>query len=359
MQRRLEKFRSLLNEKGRAAALIMRPENRMYLSGFTGSAGYLFISRDKAFLLTDSRYTEQAREQAPYFTVVEHAVKWEDKLGEFVREAGVGEVVFEKDYVTYAQYQNLRDKLDTVGWIPEEGLVEKLRIIKDEQELTLLRQAVAMADQGYEHILGFIKPGRTEVEVAVELEFFLRRAGAEKAAFDFIVASGPRSSLPHGKASAKLIQAGEQVKMDFGAVFRGYHSDITRTVFMGKADAKFKEIYHIVLEAQERAIAAVAPGKTGIEIDLVARDFITAKGYGGNFGHGLGHGVGLMIHEGPRVSSAGDEVLEPGMILTVEPGIYLPGWGGVRIEDLVLVTATGCEILTKAPKTLQELTLHN
>lgn len=356
MQRRLEKFRSLLREKGRVAALIMKPENRLYLSGFTGSDGYLFISLEQAFLLTDSRYTEQARKQAACFTVLEHALKWEDKLAEIVRETGVSEIVFEKDYVTCAQLQNLQNKLPIIGWLPEEGLVEKLRIIKDEQELALLRKAVALADQGFEHILTFIKPGKTEVEIAVELEFFLRRNGAEKAAFEFIVASGPRSSLPHGIASDKLIMTGEQVKMDFGAVFRGYHSDITRTVFVGQANDKFKEIYHIVLEAQERAIAAIAPGKTGKEIDRVARDFITAKGYKENFGHGLGHGVGLEIHEGPKVSTAGEEILEPGMVLTVEPGIYLPGWGGVRIEDMVLVTASGGEILTKAPKALRELT---
>lgn len=356
MQRRLKKYRSLLSEKGRKAALIMRPENIMYLSGFTGSSGYLFISMEQALLFTDSRYTQQANEQAPYFTIIEHAIKWEDKLAEFIQESGVGEVVFEKDFLTYAQYKNLLEKLAIVKWIPEEGLVEKLRIIKDEQELNLLRQAVTQADQGYNYILDLIKPGRTEVQIGLELEFYLRRIGAEKTAFDFIIASGPRSSLPHGLASDKLIQVGEQVKMDFGAVFRGYHSDITRTVFVGEANAKFKEIYHIVLEAQERAIAAIEPGKTGKDIDGVARDFITAKGYGESFGHGLGHGVGLMIHEGPRLSTAADEVLEPGMVVTVEPGIYLPGWGGVRIEDMVLVTASGSEILTKAPKALRELT---
>ncbi|HEX3032773.1 MAG TPA: Xaa-Pro peptidase family protein [Bacillota bacterium] len=355
MAHRLSSLRTVMQDRGLEALLIISPENRRYISGFTGSSAYLLITQTQAWLLTDFRYVEQAKSQTDGFQVIQHGAKWEERLKELVLESGIKEIGFEQNFVTFGMHTVLSQQLAPVRLLPQDNLVESLRMVKDAGELELIRQAVEIADRGFNHILEFIEPGKSEKEVAVELEFCLRRLGAEKAAFDFIIASGTHSALPHAEPRDCLIEQGRQLKMDFGAVVKGYHSDITRTVFLGQATEKFREIYYTVLEAQERAIAAIAPGKLGREVDQVARDYITAQGYGEFFGHGLGHAVGLNIHEEPRLSIQGEVVLEPGMVVTVEPGIYLPDWGGVRIEDIVVVTPAGCEILTKAPKALIEL----
>jgi Xaa-Pro aminopeptidase len=261
----------------------------------------------------------------------------------------VAEVGFETS-LSYGGYQELSEKANGILLKPVKGVVEELRRVKDAGEIACHRQAAAIVDACFQHLLGYLKPGITERAVAVEIECFLRRKGAEREAFESIVASGPSAASPHAHATEKVIQAGELVKMDFGAMFGGYAADLTRTVAIQRADARQREVYHVVLEAQEAAIAAIRPGVKGSEVDQVARERIAARGYGDYFGHGLGHSLGLHVHDGPALSQTSAVVLEPGMVVTVEPGIYLPGWGGIRIEDDVVVTETGVEVLTRAPK---------
>ncbi|MHB8169950.1 MAG: M24 family metallopeptidase [Thermincolia bacterium] len=350
MEQRIRPLRQAMAAEDIDGILVLQPENRVYLSGFTGSAGILLVTVRESFLITDFRYAEQAAQQAPDFVVVEYSGVVTDKLREVIGQAGVKRVGFEKDFITVAQFQDWQEKLIGIEVIPRQGMVEKLRMVKDEQELALIRKAVALADQTFEHIVGCLKPGVTELEVALELEFYMRRNGASGVSFDIIVASGPRGSLPHATPTSRMMEFGDMVTMDFGAIYGGYCSDLTRTVFLGEAKPKEKEIYSIVLEAQEAALAAIAPGKTANAVDQVARDIIAEKGYGDNFGHGLGHAVGLAVHEKPSLGKRDETPLVPGMVLTVEPGIYIPNWGGVRIEDMVLVTDRGCEILTQAGK---------
>lgn len=355
MSDRVNKLRAAMTGLGLEGFLVSRPENRTYLSGFTGSNALLLITATEALLLTDFRYVEQARAEAPGFQVVRPQGVLEDGLVTEVRSRGLKSLGFENDHLTYKDYQGYLDKLPDTAFRATSGMVENIRGIKDNGEIELLRKAVYIADLAFDHILDFIQPGVQETDLALELEFFMRRNGAQKAAFDLIVASGPRSALPHGVASEKEIQPGELITMDFGAVYKGYHSDITRTVVLGKANPKQREIYNIVLEAQLKSIEAIKPGIMAGTVDTVARDFIARHGYGANFGHGLGHSVGLAIHEKPSLATKDQTVLQKGMTVTVEPGIYLPGWGGVRIEDIVVVTDNGREILTRAPKEMMEL----
>ncbi len=251
-------------------------------------------------------------------------------------------------------YLALTNALPDREWIPTE--LDSLRTIKDESEIELIKKAVSISDQAFAEVISVIKAGMTEMEVAAELEYRMRKLGSERPAFATIVASGVRGSLPHGTASNKVIQEGELVTMDFGAVYQGYHSDITRTICVGKASQKQKELYHIVLDAQLNGLAAVCAGKKNNAVDMAARYVITQNGYAENFGHGLGHGVGLEIHEWPRLSPKAEPmVLENGIVVTVEPGIYIPEWGGIRIEDTVVVTSNGCNKLTQSTKKLLEL----
>ncbi|BBH21128.1 peptidase M24 [Paenibacillus baekrokdamisoli] len=341
-----------LQELGLDALLITNPVNRRYLSGFTGSAGVLLITADHSWLLTDFRYMTQAPQQAVDFTVIEHGVKWIDTVKELSAAAGVTQLGFEQEHVVFSEYAAWKIALGEIQLQPVSGIVEQLRMIKDDAELAIMRDAAKLADETYNHILGFIRPGLSEREVALEMEFYMRSKGATSSSFETIVASGERSALPHGVASDRIIGSNEFVKLDFGAYYKGYCSDITRTIVVGKPTDKHREIYEIVLEAQLATLAAVKPGMTGREADAVARDIITRYGYGDNFGHGTGHGLGMEIHENPRLSKTGETVLEPGMVVTVEPGIYLPGFGGVRIEDDIVITAGGNSLLTSSPKAL-------
>ncbi len=275
-------------------------------------------------------------------------------LADIIKELGVVQVGFEGDFLTFDGYQELSNDLQSVNLVPVQ--LDALRMMKDETEIVSIKRAVEIADNAFSQILSFIKPGMSEQEVALELEYYMRKLGAEKPAFDTIMASGKRGALPHGRASEKLIEIGDFVTMDFGAVYKGYHSDITRTICMGKATEKQQDIYKIVLAAQLAGVQAVAPGKVGKEVDAISRNVIVDAGFGEFFGHGLGHGLGLNIHEEPRLSPANiHTVLKKNMVVTVEPGIYLPDWGGVRIEDTVLVNDEGCLILTASSKQLIEL----
>lgn len=350
---RLDRLRQSLEERQLDAIVINQPYNRFYLSGFTGSAGVLLITGESAYLITDFRYTEQATAQAPLFQVLKPETNNLALLSQLLDEAQVKRLGFEGNYLTVDEHNAYRDALGQRELISVTGLVEGLRLIKDEHEQGLMRQAAAIADQAWEQLIPMIKAGVAERDLALELEYRMKRLGAEGLAFDIIVASGARSALPHGRASEKLIASGDLVTFDFGAIYQGYCSDMTRTVMIGEPSAKQRQIYEIVLEAEQRGVAACKAGLTGRELDEVCRSYIREKGYDTAFGHGTGHGVGIDVHEGPRVSFRGEkELLKPGMIVTIEPGIYLPGWGGVRIEDMVLVTEDGCESFSKSPRDL-------
>jgi Xaa-Pro aminopeptidase len=352
-QQRLQRLREQFAAREIDALIVGKADNRRYLSGFTGSAGTLLITPDKAILYTDFRYTEQAALQAPHFEIVEP--KGGNNLAliaDALKAAGAKRVGFEGDWLVHDQFLRWQSALEGFDLVSVAGLVEKIRFIKDADELDFMRKAAEITDAGFAHILKFVRPGMRESEVALELEFFMRKQGADGLAFETIVASGARSAMPHGVASDKVIEVGDLVTFDFGARYKGYCSDMTRTIMVGQPNEKQREIYDIVLRAQLAGVAACKAGITGKELDAACRDLIRDAGYADAFGHSTGHGVGLYIHEGPRAAAGSDDVLEPGMIVTIEPGIYLPGFGGVRIEDMVLVTADGCERFSHSPKDL-------
>jgi Xaa-Pro aminopeptidase len=348
---RLKKLRKRMLSEGIDAYYSMAPENRRYLSGFTGSTASLLILAQEAYLLTDFRYIEQARQEAENFTVINAGNEIFTALAQV--SAGVKRLGFEGDYLNFLDYGRLRDALPQTELVYLPQFITDLRSRKDPTEISLLRRAVDIADQAWGHISDSIRIGQKEEDIALDLEFTMRRAGASGASFDFIVASGKRSALPHGRASSKLIQKGEFLTVDFGAVYQGYCSDITRTLVLGEPDERQKEIYEIVLAANQAVIDTLQPGLKGREVDAVARNLIRKAGYGEFFGHGLGHAVGLSVHEKPSLNQREETLLEPGMVVTVEPGIYIPDWGGVRIEDMVMITEEGCEVLTNSPKSLK------
>lgn len=354
---RLERFRTLPEVREAEGALILDPINVGYLSGFTGSTAALLITPEAAVLVTDSRYAVQAARECPGWSLVvtPSGTTYADTIAAEATRLGVRSLALEADYVTLAQFDRLRAKLPEVELKPCSGLVIPLRRVKDPEELARIRQACDLADRAFARLLEMLRPGVSEREIAIELDHWLRKAGSEKEAFDTIVASGWRSALPHGVASDKLLEPGDLVTVDFGARVHGYHSDLTRTVVLGQATERQREVYHVVLEAQRAALAAIRAGVDGREIDAVARNLIRERGFGDYFGHGLGHGLGRSVHDHPALSQHQEVILEADMVITVEPGIYIEGWGGVRIEDDVRVTADGCEVLTHAPKELIEI----
>lgn len=353
MQARIQKLRAKMIAVGADGVFVTKPENMQYFSGFSGGEGALVITEEEAILITDFRYTEQAQQETEDFVIVKQERALTAEIVDVLKKC-VSKVLVEQNYMQLETYLALTSALEGIEWIPTE--LDSLRTIKDENEIELIRKAVSISDQAFTEVISIIKAGMTEMEVAAELEYQMRKLGSERPAFPTIVASGVRGSLPHGTALNKVIQKGEFVTMDFGAVYQGYHSDITRTVCVGRASQKQKELYHIVLDAQLSGLAAVCAGKKNNAVDMAARYVITQNGYAENFGHGLGHGVGLEIHEWPRLSPKAEPmVLESGMVVTVEPGIYIPEWGGIRIEDTVVVTSNGCNKLTQSTKKLLEL----
>jgi len=353
MNNRLKRLEIMLEQHQLSAMLVTKPENRLYLSGFTGSAGVLIISQGQLVLFTDSRYIEQATQQASDFKVINHGPNLWKAVAGWLKGQRIERLGFENDFFTVELYDKLQQSVENVTLCPVK--LDTLRVIKDTAELVLLEKAAQIADQAFQQIIPIIKPGVTEREIAVQLEYRMRQLGSIKPAFDTILASGPRGSLPHGLASERKIAFGDFVTLDFGAVYEGYHSDMTRTICVGKASDKQKEIYRIVLAAQLAGIDAVKSGQACDKIDAAARQIITDAGYGAYFGHGLGHSVGLAIHEEPRFSPNCLATLAENMVISVEPGIYLPGFGGVRIEDVVVVTGSGCRVLTTSSKELIEL----
>ena len=355
MSQRLDRLRSRMEEKGLEAFLVSSPENRRYLSGFTGSAGYLFISRDKATLATDFRYTEQATGQAIEFEIVRTGSDW-SWLTDLLKELGPLKVGFEGQHMTVHTYHQLTEALrdhspgGATSMVATTGMLDGLRTIKDSEELAVIQRAIDVADQAMEAVCPTIKVGDTEREVAWRMEKAMRELGADRPSFDTIVAAGPNGAMPHHRPSDRPIGAGEPVVIDMGALVEGYCSDITRTICVGEPDDTFRRIYDIVLGSQLTAIATVKPGMSGGDADALSRGVIAAAGYGETFGHSLGHGLGLAVHEYPRVGLNSPNTLEEGMVFTVEPGIYIIGWGGVRIEDDVVLEAGGARTLSKAGK---------
>lgn len=345
---------SCLNDVMRAAQcdaiLITGIENIRYLTGFTGSSGVLLITDNGGIFFTDSRYTEQATKEVSAEVEVKEYKKKVPELAAAIVGAGLKKVGFEDSDLTFQGYQALKKELKGVKLVPLKDRLTLLRGVKSKGELRRISKAVDIAYKAFEKLLPSIKPGKREDELAVELEYLMRKGGAEGISFDVIVASGGRSALPHGRASDKLLKMGDPVVIDFGARYKGYHSDETVTLFIGKASERLARIYQTVKEAHDRAIDAVRPGIRFSDIDKAARGVIEKAGYGKNFGHGTGHGVGLNVHEGPSISPNSKGVAEEGMVFTIEPGIYMPKVGGVRIEDMVVVTKEGCRVLTKIPK---------
>lgn len=353
------RVREILKELNLDALVITDPYNMRYVSGFRGGEGIIYISETQKVLITDSRYTEQAEKESD-FTVVEEnrAHNRGTILKECMEKEGKTEgfsMGYENTSLLCSQFDGLTEALPVENWVRLNQKVNDLRMVKTEEELKYLARAEEIGDIAFEKILKILKPGMTEMEVAVELEYLMKKEGAEDLSFNSIVASGVNSSMPHAIPGEKKLEEGDFITMDFGCKYKGYCSDMTRTVVLGKASEKQKEIYNTVLKAQLAALDAVKAGVTGKSVDKIARDIIAEAGYGDCFGHGLGHGVGLFIHENPGLSPSGETILEPGMIETVEPGIYVPGFGGVRIEDMVAVTEDGCKNFTHSPKELIEI----
>ncbi len=350
---RLAAVRRRIEEENLDALVVSSGVNRRYLSGFTGSAGTLVIRPSQAIFAVDSRYYEQVGQQAPQYTLERVGYDFVGNLTRMLE--GARRVGFEAGTVTVAEFQTWQDKTPDIEWVPTKGLVEGIRAVKEPGELASIRAAAELTDAAFAFVRGFICPGMTEKAVGWELEKFFRENGAQNWSDGPIVAGGPNSALPHARPSERVLRPGEPIVIDMGCLVDGYHSDMTRTIILGQTDAKFEEIYSLVLRAEEHAMQNVRAGVIGKAADALARDIIEAAGYGENFGHSLGHGVGLAIHELPTARKIAEEPLGVDMTLTIEPGIYIPGWGGVRIEDLVIIEADGVQRLSHSPKALADM----
>ena len=352
---RREKLGRFFSDFQLDAIIFSNLDNIRYLSGFTGSAGLLIITTDlDCYLLCDSRYTAQATAE----TVSADVRQFSDKLNavkDIVSERNLLCLGVEAQYITLIDFTALTDKLSCCEFVSLNNDLDSIRAIKDSFEIDELTEVAQLSSEAFLDVINCLVPGCSEASFAFELEFAMRKRGAQGRAFDFIVASGERGAMPHGRATDKKICSGELITVDFGAVRNGYNSDETITVAVGRPDQRYLDIYNVVKEAHDRAVKAVKPGMLCRDMDAVARKYIAECGYGEYFGHGLGHGVGLQVHENPVVSPRGDMVLEEGMVFTIEPGIYISGLGGVRIEDTVTVQADGCKLLTQVPKDLMIL----
>ncbi len=351
MKERIEKVQQLMKEENIDGLLIDSDVNRFYLTGFTGTAGRLLFTGANSYFITDFRYTQQAEQQTAGYEILEVNQNVEEEIGKILNKDNVRKLGFEARTISFDQFEKYKEKLN-VELVGTRDLIAGLRVIKNRDELEKIKKAVEITDLAFRHICDYIKPGLSEREVALELEFFMKKNGGQKNSFEFIVASGKRSSLPHGVATDKKLEMGDFITMDFGTIYKGYCSDMTRTVILGEPTRKQRKIYEIVLKAQLEVIDKIKAGLTGKEADALARDIIAEAGYKERFGHSLGHGLGIEVHESPRVSYKNDDNLKPGMVVTDEPGIYIPDWGGVRIEDDLIITEEGCQVLNSSPKEL-------
>lgn len=355
MEARLEKFYSILKREKLNGIFLVSAPNIRYLSGYTGADSYAVVSPKGNAFITDYRYIEQAQKECKGYDVILHQApdrKMTDVTRDYCYKKGIKRLGFEKKYVSFELYETLKDKFKDLELVPVSGLVEELRAVKDDCEQDCLRKACAITDEVFKKTLDFIKPGMTEREIALEMQYLLCKSGAEDSSFDIIVAAGKNGSLPHAIPSDYNIRRGDLITMDFGALYKGFHADMTRTIVLGNPSEKQRDVYGTVKRAQETALAEVKAGVNVKTLDEISTDIITTAGYGEYMGRGLGHGIGLMIHEEPFVSSNRDSLLEAGNVITIEPGIYIPGWGGVRIEDSVIVNKDGYEVITNSPKEL-------
>ncbi len=362
--KRLEQIRQVISEKELDTFLVLIEENRRYLSGFTGedthfdeSAGALIITDTGLILATDSRFTLQADREAPLFEIFRYEKGLAKELPDILNSLNTKRIGFESKRISFSQYSDMVEETNAKGlgieFVPTDGMVEDLRAIKDESEIDKTKKALMIAESAFKDMMNSLKPGMTEKEVAWAMEIKMRAAGADKLSFPTICASGLNSALPHAIPENRKIKADEPVLFDWGVRLSGYCSDTSRTIVLGKPDDTFLKIFQTVRDAQEKAIEAIRPGVSGKTVDEVARSHIENAGYKGKFGHGLGHGTGIAVHEEPRLSPLSTSVLKPGMIVTVEPGIYIADWGGVRIENQVVVREDGAEVLNQLDTTFQ------
>lgn len=350
---RLNSFRKLFKDEC-GGVVVTDMTNIRYLCGFSGSCGYLLVTKKDAFFFTDFRYQEQsAREIGKAAKIQIFSNNWVEVLFKRVKACKIDTLGVEKS-LSLQHFLTFKDAFSG-EIIPVLDFVREIRQVKDDEELKSLKKAFAIADKAFAKLMEVIKPGMTETQVAAQLEFFMKSGGSDNPSFSTIIASGPNSSCPHAQPTSRKLKKGEMVKIDFGAIYNGYHSDMTRTIFLGKATEKFKKVYLTVAKAQKEAVKALKVGVRCNDVDGVARKVITDAGYGENFGHGLGHSLGLDIHESPSLAAKCATKIKPGMAFTVEPGIYLPGWGGVRIEDVYLVQEDKLIKLTKTPNGLLEI----
>lgn len=353
--KRIKQTNSLVKKNKLDVLIVSRLSNIRYLCGYSGSNGILVLAPPKAYFLTDFRYKVQARKEVKNCQVV---IAERELIGEFVKlqcfrkKVTVG---FESAFMTVEVHGKIKELIPKANLVPVSNMVESLSVVKDAGEITKIKRAVKIADMVFGDILKLVRPGVKERDLALEMSYRMIKLGADGPAFDFIVASGQRSCMPHGRASDRKLKKGDFVTFDFGCFYNGYASDITRTIVLGKATARQKKIYNIVLKAQLEAISSVRPRMPAKELDKVARDVINKEGYGDYFGHGLGHGLGLEVHDNPVLNPRSRDILVEGNVVTIEPGIYIPAWGGVRIEDDVVVTQNGCRVLSKSAKELIEL----
>ncbi len=348
---RTEKLKKLIPLRKDEAIIISKPSNIFYISGFKGE-GLLYISENQSVVVTDFRYVEQAQKESPGWRVESISKGIDHFKAASAIESGIKKVYLEDDFITLKQYRRLEECFYGAELVTLSNAPEKMRTVKDENEIAAIKKACAISCEAFEYMLTFIKEGQTEREISLALDFKMYELGADSVAFSTIVASGPNGSLPHAVPSDRVVKSGDFITMDFGARYAGYCSDMTRTVAVGEPSDKLKEIYNITLEAQEKSQNILAPGKECRKVDALARGIISDAGYGEYFGHSLGHGVGIDIHEDPHLSTREGGSLKPGHIVTVEPGIYIPGIGGVRIENTCLITEDGFEPLITSPKEL-------
>lgn len=348
---RVKRLQEKLTKYNIDGLLVTNMFNVRYLANFTGSTGLVVVTKENAYFVTDFRYTEQAAAEAKGFEIIKNEGSIFEEVAKIVKNNAIEKLGFEQENVTYATFNQIND-LIPCELVPVTGLVEKLREVKTDDEIALIKEAINITEKAYDYILGFVKPGVTEIEVANELDFYMRKEGAQSVSFDTIVASGLRSAMPHGVASEKVIEEGDMVTIDFGCYYNGYVSDMTRTFAVGDPGDELKEIYEIVYQANKKVNESAKAGMTGAELDAIARDYIAEHGYGPQFGHTLGHGIGLEVHEGPSLSFRNEEKLVVNNIVTNEPGIYVPGLGGVRIEDDLVIKENGVEVLMTTPKEL-------
>ncbi|WEV61038.1 Xaa-Pro peptidase family protein [Streptococcaceae bacterium ESL0729] len=348
--KRIDRLRNLMKKQGVSALVVNNLKNIYYLANFSGTEATILVTEKNQYFFTDARYTLIAKNLVKDFEIIESRTPLK-QISDILVSEGIKDLQFESQ-ISYGQFLAMKEELRTINLTPSKNLIEELRIIKDASEIETIRTACSISDRAFDELLNYLKPGLSELDLANFLDFKMREFGASSVSFETIVASGARSSMPHGVASNKIIEAGDTITLDFGCYYKHYVSDMTRTIFLGQPSDKMIEIYNTVLDSNNTLISETRAGLAYSDYDLIARKVIEGAGYGDNFTHGIGHGIGLDIHEDPFFGKNSKGLIKAGMTITDEPGIYIDNYGGVRIEDDLLVTEEGCELLTLASKDL-------